>query len=138
MCIFSTMGFCYVGLPLILQTNSRSCETSCRFLKNLNTLSSIRKGDGSKPPIPGTPTLRNRTFTSITLQWEPVNTTDGTSVYLIAVELEGDNYKSSYFINTVRTQFRIYIYIYILFSRPTCQYIYFHLICSIHTTACEY
>ncbi|CAH3014411.1 unnamed protein product, partial [Porites evermanni] len=48
-----------------------------------------------------TPTLRNRTFTSITLQWEPVNTTNGTSVYLIAVELEGDFYKFSYFINTV-------------------------------------
>ncbi|XP_073250033.1 uncharacterized protein [Porites lutea] len=82
-------------------TNSSSCEASCWFLKYLNTLSSIRNGDGSKPPIPGTPTLRNRTFTSITLQWEPVNTTNGTSVYLIAVEFNGDSLKSPYFINTV-------------------------------------
>ena len=119
------MGVCLVGLPLILQTNSSSCEASCRFLKYLKTLSSITNGDGSKPPIPGTPTLRNRTFSSITLQWKPVNTTNGTSVYLIAVEFEGDFFKSSYFINTVRTQFRISFFL--KFSRPTSQFIYFHL-----------
>ena len=101
---------------------------SCRFLKYLETLSSKKNGDGSKPPIPGTPTLRNRTFTSITLQWEPVNTTNGTSVYLIAVEFEGDFYKSSFFINTVRTQFRISFFL--KFSRPTCQFIYSHLFLS--------
>ena len=110
---------------LILQTNSSSCEASCWFLKYLKTLSSIRKGDGSKPPIPGTPTLRNRTFTSITLQWEPGNTTNGTSVYLIAVEFNGDSLKSPYFINTVRTLFRRSFFL--KFSRPICQFIYSHL-----------
>ena len=85
----------------------------------------IRNGDGSKPPIPGTPTLRNRTFTSITLQWKPVNTTNGTSVYLIEVEFEGDFFEESYFIETVRTQFRISFFL--KFSRPTCQFIYSHL-----------
>ena len=119
------MSVCLVALLLIFQTNSSSCEESCWFLKYLKTLSSIRNGDGSKPPIPGTPTLRNRTFTSITLQWEPVNTTNGTSVYLIAVEFNGDSLKSPYFINTVRTQFRISFFL--KFSRPTCQFIYSHL-----------
>ena len=119
------MSVYLVALLLILQTNSSSCEANCWFLKYLKTLSSIRDGDGSKPPIPGTPTLRNRTFTSITLQWEPVNTTNGTSVYLIAVEFNGDSLKSPYFINTVRTLFRISFFL--RFSRPTSQLIYSHL-----------
>ena len=125
MCIFFILSVCLVALLLFLQTNSSSCEASCWFLKYLNTLSSIRNGDGSEPPIPGTPTLRNRTFTSITLQWEPVNTTNGTSVYLIAVEFNGDSLKSPYFINTVRTLFRVSFFL--KFSRPTCQFIYSHL-----------
>ncbi|KAJ7358888.1 hypothetical protein OS493_020726 [Desmophyllum pertusum] len=89
---FSTESQC-------LQTciNSSSCEASCRFLTQLQNFSSIFDGDGSIPPTPNIPIVTNKTFTSISLQWDPVQNTSGTPVYLIAMDIKGDWERASPF-----------------------------------------
>ncbi|KAJ7358886.1 hypothetical protein OS493_020724 [Desmophyllum pertusum] len=70
--------------------NSSSCEASCRFLTQLQNFSSILDGDGSIPPTPNISIVTNKTFTSISLRWDPVHNTSGTPVYLIAMDITGD------------------------------------------------
>lgn len=72
------------------QLNSSSCKASCRGLTHIRNLSSIFNGDGSTSPTPGIPTVTNKTFTSVSLKWDPVRNATGTAVYLIAMYITGD------------------------------------------------
>lgn len=72
------------------QLNSSSCKASCRGLTHIRNLYSILDGDGSASPTPGIPTVTNKTFTSVSLKWDPVQNTTGTAVYLIVMDITGD------------------------------------------------
>ncbi|XP_073232009.1 uncharacterized protein [Porites lutea] len=65
---------------------SSYCQDSCEFLTKVKTLSSIITGDGFLLPTPRNLTVTNRSFTSISLQWEAVKNTNGSPVYLIEME----------------------------------------------------
>lgn len=80
---------------LQLQLKSGSCKASCRFLTHITNLSSTLFGDGSTSPTPGIPTVANKNFTSISLKWDPVQNTTGTAVYLIAMNIKGDEVLTS-------------------------------------------
>ena len=82
---------------LHLQLNSSSCNSSCRFLTHIRNFSSVLHGDGSTPPTPGIPTVTNKTFTSVSLKWDPVQNTTGTAVYLMAISTTGDRDLTYYF-----------------------------------------
>lgn len=53
-------------------------------------MKSLRKGDGSPVPPVRTPTVTKKTLTSIHLEWDPVETNNGTPVYLIKMIYTGD------------------------------------------------
>lgn len=44
-------------------------------------------GDGSLLPTPVNLSVTNRSYTSISLQWEAVKNTNGSPVYMIEIEL---------------------------------------------------
>ena len=71
---------------LLSQNNVNSCLKSCEFLAEIKNFSSILAGDGSLPPSPSIPIIRNRTLTSISLEWVPVENTSGTPVYLVEMD----------------------------------------------------
>ncbi|KAJ7358905.1 hypothetical protein OS493_020743 [Desmophyllum pertusum] len=97
--------------------NASSCEKSCEFLTQLQNFSSILDGDGSIPPTPGIPTVTNKTITSISLRWDPVQNASGipvqnmsgTAVYLIEVTFTGEksiyspSFRSEVFVTTQAT-----------------------------------
>ena len=87
--------------------NSSNCEASCKFLTQLKNFSSILAGDGSTPPKPGIPTVTNKTLTSISLKWDPVQNTSGTPVYLIAMDIMGDWDPAPHYFIQVRSYFQL-------------------------------
>lgn len=97
-----------------LQNHSNSCEASCRFLTHLKNFSSIFTGDASVPPTPGIPTVTNKTFATISLQWEPVMNTSGTPVYMVAMEYNGDSaLLSPFFFIDVSMHSCMYVQLYV-------------------------
>ena len=79
-------SLCSLWVCFLLQKTSSYCQESCEFLTKVKTLSSIITGDGSLPPTPRNLTVTNRSFTSISLQWEAVKNTNGSPVYLIEMQ----------------------------------------------------
>ena len=79
-------SLCSLWVCFLLQKTSSYCQDSCEFLTKVKTLSSIITGDGSLPPTPRNLTVTNRSFTSISLQWEAVKNTNGSPVYLIEMQ----------------------------------------------------
>ena len=82
-------SLCSLWVCFLLQNTSSYCQDSCEFLTKVKTLSSIITGDGSLLPAPRNLTVTNRSFTSISLQWEAVKNTNGSPVYLIEMEVSG-------------------------------------------------
>ena len=80
-------SLCSLWVCFLLQKTSSCCQDSCEFLTKVKTLSSIITGDGSLLPTPRNLTVTNRSFTSISLQWEAVKNTNGSPVYLIEMQL---------------------------------------------------
>ena len=76
-------SLCSLWVCFLLQKTSSCCQDSCEFLTKVET--SIT-GDGSLLPTPRNLTVTNRSFTSISLQWEAVKNTNGSPVYLIEME----------------------------------------------------
>lgn len=64
----------------------------------VKNFSSILGGDGSIPPAPTAANFTNITFTSITMEWEPVVNTSGNPVYIVEMAYsEGiGNFRSIY------------------------------------------
>ena len=91
-------SLCSLWVCFLLQKTSSYCQDSCEFLTKVKTLSSIITGDGSLPPTPRNLTVTNRSFTSISLQWEAVKNTNGSPVYLIEMQLStgGGKYIPAY------------------------------------------
>ena len=67
----------------VFQRASSSCLESCEFLTKVKNFSSVTNGDNSSTPTPGTPSITNRSLTSISLKWEAVQNTTGSPVYMI-------------------------------------------------------
>ncbi|XP_073250102.1 uncharacterized protein [Porites lutea] len=65
---------------------SSSCLESCEFLTKVKNFTSVTNGDNSSTPTPGTPSITNRSLTSISLKWEAVQNTTGSPVYMIEME----------------------------------------------------
>lgn len=65
---------------------SSSCLESCEFLTKVKNFTSVTNGDNSSTPTPGTPSITNRSLTSISLKWEAVENTTGSPVYMIEME----------------------------------------------------
>ena len=84
-----------IGVVFLFQNNASSCLKSCAFLAQLQNLSSILAGDGSSPPNPGIPIVTNKNFTSISLEWDPVQNTTGSAVYLIEMTFTGEQSRFS-------------------------------------------
>ena len=90
-----------VNLPLsnwlcfVLQGASNSCLESCEFLNKVKNFASVTNGDNSSTPTPGTPSITNRSLTSISLKWEAVQNTTGSPVYMIEMEFS-DNGGNSF------------------------------------------
>lgn len=79
-------SLCSRRVFFLLQKNSSSCLDSCNFLTKVKSLSAIT-GDGSLLPTPVNLSVTNRSYTSISLQWEAVKNTNGSPVYMIEIEL---------------------------------------------------
>ena len=84
---------CSRRVCFLLQKTSSSCLDSCKFLTKVKSLSSTITGDGSLLPTPVNLSVTNRSFTSISLQWEAVKNTNGSPVYMIETELTKDGSK---------------------------------------------
>ena len=80
-------SLCSRRVFFLLQKNSSSCLDSCNFLTKVKSLSSAIYGDGSLLPTPVNLSVTNRSYTSISLQWEAVKNTNGSPVYMIEIEL---------------------------------------------------
>lgn len=78
--------FFFTVNSFLSQNNVNSCLKSCEVLTKIKNFSSILAGDGSLPPSPSVPIIRNRTLTSISLEWVPVENTSGTPVYLVEMD----------------------------------------------------
>ena len=72
------------------------------------------------PPTPGIPTVTNKTFATISLQWEPVMNTSGTPVYMVAMEYNGDSALLSPF-----------------FFIDVCMYVYTHVCVDVCMHVCN-
>ena len=83
------------GVVFLFQNNTSSCLKSCAFLAQLQNFSSILAGDGTFPPKPSIPTVTSRNFTSISLEWDPVQNTSGAAVYLIEMTFTGEQSRFS-------------------------------------------
>ena len=86
-------SLCSLRACFLLQKTSSSCLDSCKFLTKVKALSSTITGDGSLLPTPVNLSVTNRSFTSISLQWEAVKNTNGSPVYIIEIELTKDGSK---------------------------------------------
>lgn len=93
-----------ISIQIPSQGNSSSCESSCKFLEQLNRFASIQDGDESKIPTPSIPRVTNKSLTSLSLQWDPVQNASGTPVYLITMDIGGDQTLTHTFTNV-----RIYL-----------------------------
>lgn len=65
------------------------------FWAQLQNVSSLLPEDGYFPPTPGIPTIKSRNFTSVSLQWDPVQNTSGAVVYLVELTVTGEQSRVS-------------------------------------------
>lgn len=84
-----------IEVGFLFQNNASSCEESCAFLAQLQNVSSILAGDGFLPPKPSIPKVTSKNFTSISLEWDPVQNASGTAVYLVEVTFTGEQSRFS-------------------------------------------
>ena len=89
-------SLCSRRVFFLLQKTSSSCLDSCNFLTKVKSLSSTITGDGSLLPTPVNLSVTNRSYTSISLQWEAVKNTNGSPVYMIEIELTKRGLKYKY------------------------------------------